>query len=50
MDKGDMDMGMDMYYEGMGWDKKTGVPTVTTYQKLGLGKVAEELSKKDLLP
>jgi aldehyde:ferredoxin oxidoreductase len=50
MDKEDMNMAMDMYYEEMAWDKKTGTPTVTTYQKLGLGKVADELSKKGLLP
>ena len=50
MDKEDMNMAMDMYYEEMAWDKKTGIPTVTTYQKLGLGKVADELSKKGLLP
>ena len=50
MDKGDMNTAMDMYYEEMGWDKKTGVPAVTTYQKLGLGKVADELGKNSLLP
>ena len=50
MDKEDIKMAVDMYYEEMAWDKKTGTPTVTTYQKLGLGKVADELSKKGLLP
>jgi aldehyde:ferredoxin oxidoreductase len=50
MEKDDIEMAMDMYYEVMGWDKKTGVPTVATFQKLGLGKVADELSKKGLLP
>ncbi len=50
MDKEDIQNGMDMYYEEMGWDKKTGAPTTATYQKLGLGKVADELSKKGLLP
>jgi len=50
MDKDDIEAAMDMFYEVMGWDKKTGVPTAATYQKLGLGKVAEELSKKGLLP
>ncbi len=50
MDKEDTKKGMDMYYEEMGWDKETGAPTTSTYQKLGLVKVAEELGKKGLLP
>jgi aldehyde:ferredoxin oxidoreductase len=50
MDRDDMNMGMDMYYEGMGWDKKTGAPTSAAYQQAGLGKVTEELNKKGLLP
>ncbi len=50
MEKDDIEMAMDIYYEVMGWDKKTGVPTAATFQKLGLGKVADELSKKGLLP
>jgi aldehyde:ferredoxin oxidoreductase len=39
-----------MFYEVMGWDKKTGVPNSEAYQRAGLGKVAEELSKKGLMP
>ena len=50
MNKDDINTAMDMYYEEMGWDKKTGAPTASTYYKLGLGKVADELSKKELLP
>jgi aldehyde:ferredoxin oxidoreductase len=50
MDKDDIEIAKDMYYEVMDWDKKTGAPTAATYQKLGLGKAAEELSKKGLLP
>ena len=50
MDKDDIKVAMDMYYEEMGWDKKTGAPTAAIYQKSGLGKVADELSKKGLLP
>jgi len=50
MDKDDMKIAMEMYYEEMGWDKKTGAPTSVTYQRLGLGKVADELNKKGLLP
>jgi aldehyde:ferredoxin oxidoreductase len=50
MDKKDMELAMDMFYEEMNWDKKTGAPTEATYRKLGLAKVAEELGKKGLLP
>jgi aldehyde:ferredoxin oxidoreductase len=50
MDKEDIKKAMDMYYEEMGWDKETGAPAASTYQKFGLAKVAEELGKKGLLP
>jgi aldehyde:ferredoxin oxidoreductase len=50
MDKEDIEMAMDIYYEVMGWDKKTGAPSAVTYHKFGLGKAAEELSKRGLLP
>ncbi len=50
MDKEDIQLAMDMYYEEMGWDKQTGSPTRDAYQRLGLGTVAEELSKRGLLP
>jgi len=50
MDRDDINKGMDMYYEEMDWDKKTGAPNPAAYQKVGLVKVAEELNKKGLLP
>ena len=50
MDKEDIKLAMDMYYAEMGWDKQTGSPTRDTYQRLGLKTVAEELSKRGLLP
>jgi len=50
MDKDDINKAMDMYYEEMDWDKKTGAPNPAAYQKVALGKVAEELNKKGLLP
>jgi len=50
MDKEDIEMAMDIYYEVMGWDKKTGAPSAATYHNFGLGKAAEELSKRGLLP
>jgi len=49
MDRDDISRGMDMYYEEMDWDKKTGAPNPAAYQKVGLVKVAEELNKKGLL-
>ena len=50
LDKQDMQSAMDMYYEVMGWDKKTGAPTSNTYKKVGLARVADDLAKKNLLP
>ena len=49
MDKEDIKLAMDMYYEEMAWDKQTGSPTRDTYRKFGLGTVADELNKRGLL-
>ena len=43
-----MEKSLDMYDAAMGWDKD-GAPTRATYQKLGLGYVADELAKLNLL-
>jgi aldehyde:ferredoxin oxidoreductase len=50
MDKDDIQLAMDMYYQEMGWDRTTGAPTAGTYKKLGLAEVADNLGKKGLLP
>ncbi len=50
MDRSDMATAMDMYYEEMGWDRATGAPTAGAYRRLGLGKVSDFLSRKELLP
>ncbi|MGE5506874.1 MAG: aldehyde ferredoxin oxidoreductase [Chitinophagales bacterium] len=50
MDKADTEVAKDMFYEELGWDKKTGAPTRATLERLGLGYVADELGKKGLLP
>jgi aldehyde:ferredoxin oxidoreductase len=50
LDKEDVKLAMDMYYEEMGWEKATGAPTPEAYRKVGLGKVSDELGKKGLLP
>jgi len=39
-----------MYYEVMGWDKKTGAPTSNTYKKVRTGRVADDLAKKTFCP
>ena len=48
MDRDDMEKALDMYYAAMGWDNN-GAPTKETYQKLGLGDVADQLAKMNLL-
>ena len=49
MDKEDVELAMDMYYEEMRWDKQTGSPTREAYRRLGLEAVAAELAKRGLL-
>jgi aldehyde:ferredoxin oxidoreductase len=49
LDRDDVKLAMEMFYEEMGWDKTTGAPKAETYRGLGLAKVAEELGKKGLL-
>jgi aldehyde:ferredoxin oxidoreductase len=50
MDRADIDVAKDMFYEELGWDKATGAPTKATLDKLGLGYVATEFGTKGLLP
>jgi aldehyde:ferredoxin oxidoreductase len=50
MDRNDVKVAMDMFYDEMGWDRGTGAPTLQAYRKVGLDKVAEELGKRKLLP
>ena len=50
MDRNDVKVAMDMFYDEMGWDRVTGAPTPQAYRKFGLDKVAEELGKRKLLP
>lgn len=49
MEKNDLNLGMDMFYNLLGWDKATGSPAEETYKKLKLGYVAEEFKKNGLL-
>jgi aldehyde:ferredoxin oxidoreductase len=50
MDPRDMEKAMDMFYEVMHWDKRTGAPTADAYKRLGLQSVARDLAAKRLLP
>ena len=50
MDRKDIQVAIDMFYEEMGWDRATGAPTSKAYQRVGLGNVAAELGRRNLLP
>ncbi len=49
MDRADMELSMDMFYEELGWDKATGAVTRATLLKFGMADVAAALDKKGLL-
>lgn len=50
LDRKDVELAFDMFFEEMGWDKKTGIPTRKTLESLGLGYMADDLEKRGLLP
>ena len=50
LDREDMEVAKDMFYEEMGWDVKTGIPTRATLERLSLGYMADDLAKRGLLP
>jgi aldehyde:ferredoxin oxidoreductase len=50
MDRNDMELAVDFFYQELGWDRVTGAPTEQTYRSLGLGNIALELGKRNLLP
>ena len=45
-----IDNALDEYYNLVGWDKRTGVPTTRKLVELGLDYVADELDKMGLIP
>ena len=49
MDRTDIQVAIDMFYDEMGWDRATGAPTSQAYRQVGLEKVAEALGKQKLL-
>jgi aldehyde:ferredoxin oxidoreductase len=50
LDRADMEKAKDLFYEQLGWDKKTGLPTRPTLEKLRIGYVADDMEKRGLLP
>ncbi|MFH1135353.1 MAG: aldehyde ferredoxin oxidoreductase [Pseudomonadota bacterium] len=50
MDPRDLELGLDMFYDEVKWDRRTGAPTKSGLLDLKLGYVADELGKKGLLP
>ncbi len=44
LDPDEFESALDSYYRQCGWDVKTGIPTRTTLDSLGLGWVADQLS------
>lgn len=50
MDRADMELAKDYFYEEMGWDIKTGIPTRATLEKFELSEMADDLEKRGILP
>ena len=50
IDRAEFEKGMDMVYELLGCDLKTGNPTRATLEKYGLKDIADELAKLGKLP
>jgi aldehyde:ferredoxin oxidoreductase len=50
MDRADIDLAREMFYELLGWDKDSGTPTRAALEKLDLGDVADGLERMGLLP
>jgi len=50
LDRADMEIAKDWFYEEFGWDKATGMPTRATLERLNLKYVADDLAGRGLLP
>lgn len=50
LDRDDMELARDMFYEQFGWDVATGAPTRATLERLSMKEVADELESLGLLP
>lgn len=49
MDRDDMEKAKTMFYEAMGWDTETGIPTRETLEKFDLGDMADKLAELGLI-
>ena len=50
MDRADMELAKDYFYEEMGWDIATGIPTRETLEKFDLKEMADDLEARGILP
>ncbi|MFH1059035.1 MAG: aldehyde ferredoxin oxidoreductase [Pseudomonadota bacterium] len=50
MERADIALAMDLFYEVMGWDRATGAPTQATYSRLGLEETGRALAARGLVP
>jgi aldehyde:ferredoxin oxidoreductase len=50
MDRQDIEVAKDYFYEVLGWDRATGAPTRATLERVGLKDVADRLHSMGLLP
>jgi len=50
MDREDIERAKDLFYQVLGWDRKTGAPARASLEKLGLKDVADRLAALNLLP
>lgn len=50
MDRADMRLALDLFYQVMGWDRATGAPTRETYTRLGMIAVGQALARDNLVP
>ena len=49
MDRNDWEKSLDMFYDAMGWNRETGIPTRQTLEKFGLSDMADELEEMELI-
>ena len=49
-DRADMEVGKDLLYDQLGYDRTTGLPTSATYTSLGMSDVATAMAAAGLLP
>ncbi|MDI6755976.1 MAG: aldehyde ferredoxin oxidoreductase family protein [Thermodesulfobacteriota bacterium] len=49
VDREKFDLILDEYYEGRGWNEKTGLPKKQTLKRLGLQDIAEDLARRNRL-